>query len=89
LISRRTKEALAAAKARGVRLGGLNAKGIDNQRRAVERAERLRKVFGELVGMSARKAAEELDRCGIPAPAGGRWFAAQVIRVRKRLSATG
>src|SRR5262249_53882879 len=85
LISRRTKEALAAAKARGVRLGGLNAKGIENQREAVERA-RLRPVFLELAGLSARKAAEELNRRRISAPAGGKWFAAQVIRVRKRLS---
>jgi DNA invertase Pin-like site-specific DNA recombinase len=87
LISRRTKDALAAAKARGVRLGGLNSKGIENQRQAAERAERLRQVFGELADMSARKAAEELSRRGILAPAGGQWFAAQIIRVRKRLSA--
>jgi DNA invertase Pin-like site-specific DNA recombinase len=75
LISRRTKDALAAAKARGVRLGGLNAKGLENQRLAAERAERLRSVFGELAGMSARKAAEELNQRGIEAPAGGKWFA--------------
>jgi DNA invertase Pin-like site-specific DNA recombinase len=87
LISRRTKDALAAAKARGVRLGGLNAKGIENQRHAAERAERLRQVFGELANMSARRAAEELNRRDIPAPAGGKWFAAQVIRVRRRLIA--
>jgi len=67
LISRRTKEALAAAKARGVRLCGLNARGIE----AAERAVRLRPVFAELAGLSARKAAEELNRRGISAPAGG------------------
>ena len=51
-----------------------------------QRAERLRPVFLELANMSARKAAEELNRRGIPAPAGGNWFATQVIRVRERLS---
>jgi DNA invertase Pin-like site-specific DNA recombinase len=86
LISRRTKDALAAAKARGVRLGGLNAKGLENQRLAAERAERLRDVFGELAHLSARKAAEELNRRGIEAPAGGNWYATQVLRVRSRLA---
>jgi len=85
LISRRTKDALGAAKARGVRLGGLNAKGLENRRLAAERAQALRGVFGEVSGMSARKAADELNRRAIPAPAGGRWFAAQVVRVRERL----
>ena len=82
---RRTKDALAAAKARGVRLGGVRAKGLELQREAAERAERLRQVFGELATLSARSAAQELNRRKIPAPAGGKWFAVQVIRVRKRL----
>jgi DNA invertase Pin-like site-specific DNA recombinase len=85
LISRRTKDALAAARARGVRLGGIRAKGLELQREAAERAERLRPLFGELAGLSARKAAEELNRRNIPAPAGGKWFAPQVIRIRDRL----
>ncbi|SRR6266567_3334772 len=86
LISRRTKDALAAAKARGVRLGGLRPKGLEFQRQAVEFAERLRPVFAELSGLSAREAADELNRRGIAAPAGGKWFATQVLRVRQRLA---
>ncbi len=39
----------------------------------------------ELAPLSARRAAEQLNRQGIPAPAGGWWFAAQVIRVRQSL----
>jgi hypothetical protein len=35
------------------------------QREAAERAESLRSVFAELSGLSARKAAEELNRRGI------------------------
>ena len=86
LISRRTKDALASAKARGVRLGGRRAQSDENQRAAAERAEALRPVFAELSGLSARKAAEELNRRDIPTAAGGKWHAVQVIRVRERLS---
>ena len=35
-----------------------------------EGAERLRHVFGELAGLSVRKAAEELNRRKIPIPLG-------------------
>src|SRR6516225_9380504 len=67
------------------RLLVLSGKGLENQREAAERAEGLRHVFGELADMSARRAAEELNRRGFAAPAGGNWFAVQVIRIRKRL----
>ena len=66
MIGERTRAGLAAAEKRGVKLGGLNAKGIAEQQAARERAEQLRPLFAELVGMSARKAAEELnptERC--------------------------
>lgn len=87
LISRRTKDALAAAKARGVKLGGLNARGIANQQAAVDFAERLRPTFDELAEISARQTAEELNRRNITTATGGQWHAVQVIRVRERLRA--
>jgi hypothetical protein len=85
LISRRTKEALAAAKARGVKLGGLRSSGIANQKAAADFAEGLRPVFAELADLSARAAAEELNRRSIKTAAGASWHAAQVVRVRERL----
>lgn len=88
LISRRTKDALAAAKARGVKLGGLNAGGIAKAQAAADFAERVRPVFVELADLSARGAAQELNRRNIPTAAGGgQWHAAQVVRVRERLRA--
>jgi len=57
---------LAAAKKRGVKLGGLNAKGIAERQAARERAEQLRPLFAELTGMSApkgRRGAEQTERC--------------------------
>ena len=65
LISQRTRDALAAKKAQGVKLGGLNAKGIQNREEAKARAEALRPVLTELSSMSARAIAAELNARGI------------------------
>jgi DNA invertase Pin-like site-specific DNA recombinase len=85
VISRRTKDALAAKKAQGFKLGGLNAGGIKNRDEALERAEQLRPVFAELAGLSARAVATELNKRGVPTPAGRRWHAVTVQRVQARL----
>jgi DNA invertase Pin-like site-specific DNA recombinase len=86
MMGRRTKDALAAAKARGVRLGGLRPKGVEYQREAAERAESLRSIFMELSGLSHRAAAAELNARGITTAEGGQWHAVQVSRVRDRLT---
>ena len=61
VISQRTRDALAAKKAQGVKLGGLNAKGIQNRDQALARAEELRPILAELAGMSHRGIAAELN----------------------------
>jgi DNA invertase Pin-like site-specific DNA recombinase len=83
LISRRTKDALAAKKAQGVRLGGLNAGGIKKRDEAIDRAEGLRTDFTELAGMSARAIAAALNERKIPTPAGRSWHSVTVIRVQR------
>lgn len=98
MISDRTRAALAAAKARGVRLGrpenltpdgrtrgsrvGNSAKG----QRALTRAADMAPVLSELVdrGESLRGMARALTARGIRAPRGGAWSAAQVHRVLRR-----
>jgi DNA invertase Pin-like site-specific DNA recombinase len=88
MISRRTKDALAAKKAQGVKLGGLNAKGVQNRDDALDRAEQLRPIFDELAGQSARKIAAALNARKVATPTGGIWYAVTVIRVQKRLNAS-
>ena len=85
LISQRTKDALAAKKAQGLRLGGINAGSIRTRDEAKARAEELRPILTELAGQSARAIAAELNRRNVPTPNGGPWHAVQVIRVLRRL----
>jgi hypothetical protein len=51
--------------AQGVRLDGLNAKGIANRQDALERAEQLRPVFAEMAGMFHRGIAGKLNARGL------------------------
>jgi DNA invertase Pin-like site-specific DNA recombinase len=92
-ISTRTKEALAAAKARGVRLGG-NRGNLEDLRKgpaksaevrgrqARERALKVRRQIEAIAagseGKSLRQIAAALNDRGITAPRGGKWHAAQV-----------
>ena len=51
-------------------------------------AERMRPVFTDLSGLSARSAAQELERRGYATARGGKWSATLVIRTRARLEAS-
>ena len=85
MIGERTRLALQAAKARGIKLGGTNAQSLRNRDAARQRAEQLLPIMVELSGMSANQAAHELNRRGIATPRGGRWHALTVIRLRERI----
>jgi DNA invertase Pin-like site-specific DNA recombinase len=87
IIGERTRLALQAAKARGVKLGGTNAQSIANRDEAQRRAEQLRPILAELADMSANQAALELNRRGVATPRGGHWHALTVIRARERIAA--
>lgn len=85
LISQRTKAGLAAAKRRGVKLGGWTAGSERSAKQAAGLAARMKPVLAELADLSAGAAAAELNRRGVPAARGGRWYAATVIKLRQRL----
>lgn len=93
MIAARTKAALQAAKARGVRLG---RNGVDNlapayRAEALDRATALKPILEELRGtnLSARAIAHELNQRGTPTPKGGKWHAATVLRLLERLDEAG
>src|SRR5262249_82207 len=96
-ISNRTKAALAAAKARGVKLGGFRGRAgssascaIARQARSTKAAARaadLAPVITEIRaagGNSLRAIAFALNKRLIPAPLGGAWGAAQVRDLLRR-----
>ena len=76
------KEALAALKAKGKKLGGIRPKTIE---KANERAEALRPVLKELEGQSANAIARELNDRKVPTPTVGLGTPQTVIRVQRRL----
>ena len=102
LIGERTKAALAAAKARGVKLGNpngaraLRGKQVGNKQavaavrvRAQGHAENLRSIVADVRGAgvtSVRKIAAELNRRAILTPRGGTWHATSVVRLLGRLA---
>lgn len=102
LISSRTKAALAAAKARGQRLGGNRGVKLSSEaqaagrtaqsNRAQQRANDLSPLLAQLRGgglTSATELANALTARGIPTARGGaKWSALQVIRVTSRVDAS-
>ena len=97
LISTRTKAALAAAKARGKRLGSpgnLSNQAAGRERGRAARTARASERAGDIMPViralqsegltSLRQIAAALNERGIPAARGGAWSAMQVSRVLER-----
>jgi DNA invertase Pin-like site-specific DNA recombinase len=96
-ISARTKAALAAAKARGTKIGGLRANSAQigrtkgnpasvraRQKRAAARASDLMPIIDAMKAdgaVSLGDLASRLNDRNIPAPRGGAWSATQVMRL--------
>jgi DNA invertase Pin-like site-specific DNA recombinase len=88
MIAERTRVGLAAAKARGVVLGGPKLPQINatRQEAAVARARAIEAHLVELANLSTREAAAELNRRGVPTSSGKPWLPMAVLRARKRLA---
>lgn len=100
-ISRRTKEALAAAKARGVKLGNPNGAaalrragkgGVALRQAVASNAEAFAQTLAQVLGSiraeghdSLRAIAEELNVRGIQTRRGGRWHVSNVRNLLERL----
>ena len=87
MIGERTRHALAAAKARGIKLGNPEQAKI-NRAKAAAQAQALRPHIERCIKAgrtSSNAIATDLNARGIAAPNGRQWFPMQVRRVRHRL----
>jgi len=87
-ISKRTRAALAAAKARGTKLGGLRPGTLVRAEATKANADamKLMVVIGPLkaAGQNLSQIAATLDGMGVATPRGGKWTAMQVKRTLER-----
>jgi DNA invertase Pin-like site-specific DNA recombinase len=89
MISERTRDALAKAKQRGVKLGNPNVGKMVTEATAARDAF-LKPILQEMWEMPYRDIAQELTNRNIPTPRGGDlWNAMTVMRVMKRLGIAG
>jgi len=102
MISKRTKAALAAAKARGVTLGGnkgflpTKAMNVLSARVRGERADMMAQDLAPIIKelqaagkTSLRAIAEGLNAQGVPTSRGGKWSSPQVMRMLERIGPFG
>ena len=92
IIGERTRAALAAAKARGVRLGINGAVLAERHKtKAIIYAFEVRQVITVAMEKGARTTraiADSLNRAGIPSRQGAQWHPASVARTLRRLGLT-
>jgi DNA invertase Pin-like site-specific DNA recombinase len=91
MISTRTRQALAAARERGVVLGGPNVAALNAQKEAAADAfaKSIAPTIDEIRRLrikTVRGVAEELNRRGVASPRGARWHLRSVHQLLRRLS---
>lgn len=84
MISKRTKDALAAAKQRGQKLGSPTSPAL-LAARSVAFAEGLRAIVAPVAHLSSRAIANHLNSLGVKTATGGEWLSATVLRLLDRL----